>query len=567
MKENTANEVSRILAGLLVSHGVKRVVTSPGSRNAPLLVALSNVDDSLELIPVIDERSAAFIALGIASVSNEPVAIVCTSGTALLNYAPAVAEAYYRQIPLIVISADRPAAWIDQDDSQTLHQPGALANFTKRNCNIPASADAENLWFANRVINDALLYAVTGRRGPVHINVQLSEPLDRMTSEPLQPQRVITDVLPTSGLTVAESRALGRELASPAKVMILAGFLSPDPALNRSLRKLSELPNVVVLCETISNLHSPSFISSIDSVLSVMDERQRDDFAPDVVITLGGAVVSRYIKHYLRKYMPREHWHVGMTDITVDCFRALTRRVLLPPEQFFRQLASAMQPHRKPSDYAHRWAILSDRAFSLHQAYVAKAPWTDLKAFGVIIPAIPRRWNVQYSNGTSIRYAQLFGRHDYHRCDCNRGVSGIDGSTSTAVGASVAAAGTVTLLVTGDVSAAYDIGVLGVHCLTPRFKMIVIRNGGGGIFRFIGSTRSMSVREPLLCVEPNLPLRQLADGYGMAYFEADSEDSLREEFARFAAESSRPALMSVSTPEELSAEVLIGYFRRAELLG
>ncbi|MCM1483354.1 MAG: 2-succinyl-5-enolpyruvyl-6-hydroxy-3-cyclohexene-1-carboxylic-acid synthase [Muribaculaceae bacterium] len=567
MDENTAFVIPRILSRIASEHGVRYAVVSPGSRNAPILVALSRDKAGLHVVPVIDERSAAFVALGIASVTGKPVVLVCTSGTALLNYAPAVAEAYYRRIPLIVISADRPAAWIDQDDSQTLRQPGALANFTKRNYDLTSVSDGENLWYANRAINDALLCAMDAPSGPVHINIQLSEPLGAMSSEPLPRQRVIRAVEPRHGFTVAESRAIGRELASPCRVMILAGFHNPDMVLNRALCRLSLMPNVVVLCETISNLHSPRFISAIDSTLSVMSREELHDLKPDVIITLGGALVSRHVKQYIRSHPPREHWHVSESDRVVDCFQSLTRRIIMPPALLFRQLASAMQPHRAPCSYAHLWEVVSQRAFSMHQAYVARAPWTDLKAFATFIPMIPRRWNVHFSNGTPIRYAQLFGRHEYHRCDCNRGVSGIDGCTSTAIGASLAVSSTVTLLITGDMSASYDVGALASRCITPRFKMIVMLNSGGGIFRFIGSTRSLPEREELFCVPPVLPFQELAAGYGFAYFSAASEEELRHEFPAFVAERDRPAIMAVECPPELSAEVLTGYFRRAESLG
>jgi 2-succinyl-5-enolpyruvyl-6-hydroxy-3-cyclohexene-1-carboxylate synthase len=165
------------LATLLASHGVKRAVLSPGSRNVPLLVAVSK-EPSIETEVVVDERSAAFMALGMASISGCPVALVCTSGTALLNYAPAVAEAYYRHIPLVVVSADRPHCWIDQDDSQTIRQQGALASIVKASYDISADAvTPDDDWYANRVINDALINATTGCKGPVHINMQINEPL------------------------------------------------------------------------------------------------------------------------------------------------------------------------------------------------------------------------------------------------------------------------------------------------------------------------------------------------------------------------------------------------------
>lgn len=557
----TDKESCLILVSLLEAHGVKRAVVSPGSRNAPLLVAMER-SGTLETTVVVDERSAAFVALGLSAITGEPVAIVCTSGTALLNYAPAVAEAYYRKIPLIVISADRPMEWIDQDDSQTLRQFEALSHYVKRSYDIPARCGDENSrWYCNRVINDALTLAVTGRTGPVHINMQLDEPLGRLADHKTGRERVIDCVSPRADLSVCEARSLGDSIASPCRVLVVGGFIAPDEKLNRALVKLSRKPNVTVMCENISNLHCDSFIDTIDNVLSVMSPHEMEAMRPDIVITFGGAIVSRMIKRYLREYAPARHWHVGVTENTIDCFRSLTTRVEMSPGIFFTQLASAMQPHNHPSDYSSRWTKFRVRARAAHDAYVAAAPWSDLKAFDAIYRRLPQGWNMQFSNGTPIRYAQLFSSYKLHRCDCNRGVSGIDGCTSTAVGASMGYGGT-TLLVTGDMSAQYDVGALACRALSPRFKMIVMCNGGGGIFRFIGSTSALPECERYFAASADFPARQLAEAYGFAFFEASDEASLNSCWRAFADESARPAMLAVHTPLQLSADILRGYFTR-----
>lgn len=551
---------ARILADLLPLHGVERVVVSPGSRNAPVIAALHRHGD-IALPVVIDERSAAFVALGMSLQSGRPVGVCCTSGTALLNYAPAVAEAYYRQIPLIVISADRPEEWIDQDDSQTLWQQDALAPYVKRRCDISPRLDfANGPWWANRVINDALLEAVSGRPGPVHINIRLDAPLNVEEPAPAGP-RVITEIAPEGTLPTGYVRELASLLASPRRVMVIAGFHTPDARLNKALSRMAALPNVAVLTETISNLHSPLFISRIDSTLCRLTEEERRAMAPDTVITVGGALVSRHIKEWIRSLPAEvEHWHVGVSHTTVDCFRHLTMRVEIAPRIFMSQLAGAMGSHRAPGDYADMWRKAALRAAAIHDEKVAVAPWSDLKALAYVISRIPPKWNLHLSNGTPIRYAQLMDCNHIHRTDCNRGVSGIDGCTSTALGASTAYGG-VTLLITGDMSFQYDIAPLSSQLLTPRFKIIVVCNGGGGIFRFIGATSDMPEREQYLSVGTRLPLRDLCRGYGLSYYEASSEAGLVAAFPLFAAESTRPALLALHTPPLLSAEILKGYFK------
>ncbi len=564
---NTLKEICRDLASQLAERGVRFAVLSPGSRNAPLIIALER-HPQIRTKVVIDERSAAFMALGYAAVSGEPVAIVCTSGSALLNYAPAVAEAFYRKVPLVVISADRPMEWIDQDDSQTIRQYEALSNFVKGSYNLTDMDLPDLKWYANRQINDALTVALTGRTAPVHINIQLSEPLGKCAETGDESFRTISVVKPQAVLPTAEARCLGSRLASPRKVMIVAGFNAPSPVLNRALRRLAALPNFIILSETLSNIHGNEFISRIDTTLSAMTADEKESLAPDVVITFGGALVSRMVKSFLREIKPSEHWHVGLSHTTVDCFRALTSRIELPADIFFPQLASAMQPHTSASDYADKWRIIRDRAISTHQAFVARSPWCDLKAFDTFMPMLPRRTNLQLSNGTPVRYAQLSGDHGLHRCDCNRGVSGIDGCTATAIGASLAYTAGPTVLVSGDMSAQYDLGSLATADIPHRFKMIVMCNSGGGIFRFVNSTSELPELEKNFAAATTvrLPLKNIAEAFGFAFYSADSEHSLRKIFPEFISRSDAPAILAIDTPADTDAEVLKNYFNRSEIL-
>ncbi|MCM1076602.1 MAG: 2-succinyl-5-enolpyruvyl-6-hydroxy-3-cyclohexene-1-carboxylic-acid synthase [Bacteroides sp.] len=550
-----------ILADLLAAHGVRQAVISPGSRNAPLILAISRREELATHI-VIDERSAAFIALGMSIQSGNPVALVCTSGTALLNYAPAIAEAFYRRVPLIVVSADRPQEWIDQDDSQTIWQQDALAPYVKRSCDLPAHTDFHNgEWVCNRLINDIMLEAINGRRGPVHINIRLDAPLNKIMNFTPGCSRVINMIAPEVELPTAEARAIGSKIASPRKVLIIVGFHEPDEKLNRSLVKLARLPNVAVMTETIANLHSPLFIDRIDSTLCRLTDEQRRLLAPDVVITAGGALVSRFVKEWLRNLDHVEHWHVGLSHTTVDCFRHLAMRIEMTPAVFLRQLASAMQIFRNHSDYGKLWHEAAERAKTIHDKYVDNSPWSDMKAFSFIIPHIPRRWNLHLSNGTPVRYTQLMDCSHIHRCDCNRGVSGIDGCTSTALGASVIYRDT-TLLITGDMSCQYDIAAFASTLVSSRFKIIVMCNGGGGIFRFISSTSSLPELEKYFVVGTRLPLRQLADGYGFAYYEAHNFEELQQSLRNFISTDNRAAILAVFTPAVESAEVLKQYFQQ-----
>lgn len=553
-----------ILASMLVRHGVREVVVSPGSRNAPMVIALSRCGDITTTV-VIDERSAAFIALGKAVISSSPVALLCTSGTAVLNYAPAVAEAYYRQVPLIVISADRPMEWIDQDDSQTLRQYEALAHYVKRSYNIPADCREDNMqWYVNRIANDALLCAVSGRKAPVHINIQLDEPLNGMTNclENKWLSRDIVQISPASALSEEDKSHLVRKLSLSERVLVIAGFHCPSPRLSRALSRLAGHGNVAVMTESIANINNDGnlFVDRIDSTLSSMSDSEKESMCPDIVITLGGAIVSRFVKQYLRRSPASEHWHVGITEATVDCLRSLTMNINMSPADFFEGICGSLwDASTNTSDYAARWRDYAKRGIMLHDSYVNMQPWCDLTAMKRVFASIADGWNVQLSNGTTVRYAQLFSAPGHNRFDCNRGVSGIDGSLSTAIGASTAYDG-ITLLVTGDMSAQYDIGALASPCITPRFKMIVLCNGGGGIFRFVKSTSELPELEEYFVVNRKFPIKALAEAYGFRYFEASSEEEFDNCYDDFVRESEKPCIFALVTPGELSGKVLKGYF-------
>lgn len=551
-----------LLADLLAGHGIYDVIASPGSRNAPLLTAFT-VREKFRLRMVIDERSAAFIALGMAAESGRPVALVCTSGTALLNYAPAVAEAFYRNVPLIVISADRPAEWIDQDDSQTIRQPGCLASIVKFTYDIPARLPADDdRWMAIREINDALILAVSPRRGPVHINIRIDNPLSGLTDYSPDNVRIIHSTAESPSLDNDVANRLAAEIASTPKVMIVAGFMAPDPELNAALNRLAACPNIIVMTETVSNLSGDRFIPAIDLTLSGMSAEKIDDLSPDIVITLGGALVSRKIKEYLRRCNGMKHWHIGCSPHLIDCFRKLSLAVEAEAKHVLTRFAELLSSEAiSPSAYQDEWLDAYSHALKSHHRYLNNIGWSDMTAFKIILDGISQDLQLHYSNGTPIRYSQLYGYRHFARVDCNRGVSGIDGSTSTALGASIASKGNV-ILITGDMSCQYDLAAISSKLLSDKLKIIVMMNSGGGIFRFIESTSKMPRREFFFSESMNLPIRKIAEAYNIPFFEASDVSSLKKSLDDFLSVKGSSAILAVFTPAEESAEILKNYFSR-----
>lgn len=564
---DTSNIYCRQIVDLLRCHGVRTVYCSPGSRNTPLLIAVDACGDISKRI-VVDERSSAFQAYGCALVEQRPVGLICTSGTAVLDYAPAVAEAYYSGVPLIVISADRPNEWIDQDDSQTIRQYGILDHIVKGSYDVRAIPEGrageftdEMQWTVNRTVNEAMLKAKEGKPGPVHINVQLADPLGGISECAALHERSVSLITPSQALPQDVAKSLADELRG-SKVMLVAGFCAPDHKLDRAVRMLAAYPNVTVMAETLANLHDPQPHSSmIDAVLCDMTEEDKVRMRPDIVVSMGGALVSRMLKQYLRDYPPRLHWSLGPSNYFCDCFKALTHRIEIAPASFLRQICGVLRKCKDSpaSDYASCWLELRRKSSALTRRYVDEAPWSDLKALGYLFTHYDFD-NLFVSNGTAVRYSQLLS-HTCHAEYCNRGVSGIDGSTSTAVGGAWAYRGK-TLLLSGDTSWLYDSGASALGEVPYDMRMVVIDNSGGGIFRFIKSTSQLpsDILERYFCVR-NLPdIADIADAYGLEVTVAEDMEGLEAGVRWLAGQSDFPRLLLVKTPADESARVLTGYF-------
>lgn len=564
---NTAKKVARMIASLLCAHGVKEAVISPGSRNAPLIVAVER-HPRINTRVVIDERSAAFIALGMSNAAgSSPVALVCTSGTAPLNYAPAIAEAFYRHAPLVVITADRPSEWIDQDDSQTIKQPGIYNNFIKGSFDIPVESDEpDRMWMINRTVNDAISLATDGLPGPVHINVRLADPLgdieeiddNDIYGDETRCINICGNSYQIDSVSIAN---LSEQIKSPAKVLVLAGFMEPcglDDALNR----LAQQPNIVVMHEAQSNLHkNNTFISNIDATLRYIGAELDERYTPDIVITSGGSLTSRMVKEWLRRCPSLKHWSIGVNDHAIDCFRKLSLRLSVPPAIALKALADGLENQQPAADieFKRYWLDAKIKSSESAEEWAQQSPWCDFKAVHSLLKALPERYNLQLSNGTAVRYVQLFDYSKASRIDCNRGVSGIDGCTSTAIGSALMSRNP-TVLITGDMSMQYDIGALACTFIPANFKIVVLNNGGGGIFRFIRTTRNLEELQRDFVADVRLPLAKLSEAYGFNYYSAADESEFDHVINDFFEDNSRPSILEIATDGELSASNLRNFF-------
>lgn len=535
--------------------GIRHVVVSPGSRNAPLSVLFSR-DDSMQLFPIVDERCAAFFALGLAQQIHQPVALLCTSGTAVLNYAPAIAEAYYQQVPLLVLTADRPPELLDTSDGQMINQQDIFKNIVMGSYTYPLDGPDHILpWHQRRIINEAIDRAKIWRR-PVHVNVPMREPLynlDNLTNEVKSTSYIfpITASLPEQDLI-----ALSNQWNKSDKIMLLIGCHRPSKQLNEIIEKFNELENLVIVTETTSNVLLNNTIKNIDIVLSNLKSPDKEYFKPDLLITFGTNLISKQIKLFLREFSPKAHWHLSPILFFPDSFRCLTHKIGNVPMNFLNNIFSYLE--NKPSEYKIRWMEQKADAIEKARVFIDTLPYCDLKVFETILQFIPSGSNLQMGNSMPVRYCQFLPPREDITYNANRGTSGIDGCVSTAVGAATALNTPVTLVV-GDLSFMYDSNALWSRNHPANLKIIVINNQGGNIFRFIPGPDEFEEFETLFEAKHKHDFEHLAYHYGVPYERAPSIKSLEKSLKRIYEEPGCH-ILEVITPGEINGQILRNLF-------
>ncbi len=535
---------------ILRAKGITTIIISPGSRNAPLTIGFASHPD-FTCYSIADERSAAFFAVGMAQQLKKPVAVVCTSGSALLNYYPAFAEAFYSQIPFVVISADRPQSKIDIGDGQTIRQENVFANHSLFNANLTENASDENDFLINEAINTAF-----AKKGPVHINAPFEEPLYETVSELTVEPKVISAT--TKEFIYDEPISEYANIWNTSKKkLVLVGVNEPNAVEQKFLDKLANDPSVVVMIETTSNLHHPKFINTIDSIITPFTHEDFLDFQPEILVTFGGMIVSKRIKAFLRKYKPNHHWHID--DLRAyDTFDCLTKHFEVQPNLFFQSFFMLTETvESNYNQYAQNIKALRQKR-SLE--YLAKIPFTDFKVFEKLIPALPKNSQLQISNSSPIRYAQLFDIEISIEVFSNRGTSGIDGSTSTAIGAAVASK-KPNVFIAGDIGFLYDSNALWNNYIPKNFKIILINNGGGGIFRILPGHDETPVFNTFFETSHCLTAEHLCKMYGLNYLTASTETTLEESLKTMFSNDEKPTLLEVFTPTLENDKVLLQYFR------
>lgn len=546
---------------LLSVHGIEHVIITPGSRNAPFSLSLVN-HPTIAAHSIVDERSAGFVALGMAQQLAKQVVLICTSGTAALNFAPAIAEAYYQRVPLLVVTADRPMEWIDQGEGQSIRQRDMYRNYVKASYEIAEEAsDGDLVWYNVRIMDEAMRLCIEGVSGPVHINFPLRENLYGTVQSGSAEVKTILRSPTVLSIAVGEWEYIKKKLKESNKVMVLAGQMLPDESLLRSLSSFSNRRNVAVLTEAHSNLADDAFISTIDRLIMSGDDDLKKSLVPDLLITIGHNIISRKIKDLIRNENV-EHWHIDVSGEGLDTFKHLSKIIPLSPVSFFGSVDGLQSEVDLNTTSHYRENINNWNESSRHAGdhFTGVAPWSDLKCFHLIHAAIPSGSDLQMGNSSVVRYILLSdARKDLHYFG-NRGVAGIDGCTSTAVGASFVS-GKMTTLISGDIGFFYDSNAFWNEMVVPRLKIIVINNGGGGIFRIIDGPQSTGVAmEKFFETTHQRKADKLAAMYNIPYHLATNEETLHAGI-QWLYKNNECAILEVTTPRLENDLILKRFFK------
>jgi 2-succinyl-5-enolpyruvyl-6-hydroxy-3-cyclohexene-1-carboxylate synthase len=572
------------IAEICAQHGITDVILSPGSRSAPLTLAFARhpaYRGKLRVVP--DERAAAFIGLGIAQATRRPVVLVCTSGTAGLNYAPAVAEAYFQQIPLLVLTADRPPEWIDQLDGQTIRQRDLYGAHAKGTFDFPAdTSHADAKWHAERMMSEAITLTAAFPAGPVQVNIPLREPFYPKAGEEMGYEntvKIIRDDQSNAVLPPAEILDLRQQLRAASRVLVVAGQQANNDSLTAALYEFAEARRVPVVADTIANLSDVPAVRRQDIFLAGLSKEQKEALRPDLLITFGQSLISKSLKLFLRDAAPTQHWHIQPAGPVADTFRRLTRVIRVQPAAFFQQLtafetkdynrSAGSNPPLSANDEedsassttASKTEVSWQQADAVAAAFLADffategQPFNEFSAFHQALAALPDGTALHLANSMAVRYANIIGLPAGKQIDvfANRGTSGIDGCNSTAVGAALAQPDRPVVLLTGDVAFFYDRNAFWHNYPTPNLRVVLFNNHGGGIFRMIDGPRQQPELDEFFETTQALTAENLCRDFSLRYLPVSSFAELAAALPVFFAAETGAAVLEVFTDSKTNA--------------
>lgn len=550
------------LVSLLYKAGIRDFILCPGSRNIPLVQTIASVG-TFHCLSVTDERSAGFYAIGQMQACGRPVAVCCTSGSAVLNLHPAVCEAFYQQLPLLLITADRPQAWIGQMDGQTLPQAEAYGPLIRKTVVLPEIKDEVEEWYCNRLINEALYCLESPTPGPVQIDVPITEPFFDFSETTLPDERLVKHF---QAMTTAVRSSLLTTLNRSQRPLLIIGQRSYREENIDALMQLCRDRGIPVLCEHLANIPTPSTHQHFDELLAVEQVAKDALLRPDLVLCCGGHIVSKRLKHWLRANPPQEQWWLTPDDSMPDTFQHLTATIQCPsPYRFLQEALKQLAPSDKKQAYADRWTELEKQLTMIKETTEQEDAFCDIHVLRDFAKQLCNRSlpmaSIQVANSSMVRNLQLFSLPAGVRTLCNRGVNGIEGSLSAAVGYALADKG-LTFCLIGDLSFFYDMNALWHTPVPSNLRILLLNNGNGQIFHQLPHLHSPYLKDYFSAAH-HFHAEGWAREAGLSYLRCDDYAALEQAWPFFfASTSEKPVLLEVFTDPAINERIYKAYYNQ-----
>jgi 2-succinyl-5-enolpyruvyl-6-hydroxy-3-cyclohexene-1-carboxylate synthase len=554
MEQNIINNIAEIC----YQQGIEKAIISPGSRNAPLTLAFVR-HPKIQCYSISDERSAAFIGLGMAQANQKAIALICTSGSAALNYAPAVAEAFFQEVPLLILTADRPPEWIDQWDGQTIRQENIYGKHIKKSFNIQADLSHKDaIWHTYRIVNEAALATTSDAQGPVHINIPFREPFYPATDMEWKydiNSNIIHNISGAKTLSKEEATTLTVVFEATSRIAFVLGQEDYSEEFLQTLDNISHQLNIPVFTDIISNGYGlKNAIHLPDSVCMQMIKVAADQEVPELVVSFGKSIISKNLKMFLRNHVNRQ-WHVREHQhFFSDPFQKLSKVIACQPQSFLEAISKVKA---KPDNFLQQWIVRNQKVMEKTSHFLSnQLQFNEFSALNFIIKALPENTHLHLANSLTVRYVNFIGLKGKNNITvwANRGTSGIDGSNSSAMGHALAAKDKQHFLVTGDVAFFYDRNAFWHKYPYPNLKIILLNNQGGSIFRMIPGPRDQAELEEYFETEQKLNAKSLCEEFGIHHFEVNNYNQLENNLDDFI-EGSAAAILEINSNSKSNQKI------------
>lgn len=528
-------ERCRMVAGLLRDYGIKHVVVSSGARDVSL-ARLFERNDCFITHNVTDERSAAYYALGIATRLKEPVAITCTSGTAVSNYLPGITEAYYMQVPIAVISGDRYPCYLHQMEAQKIDHIGALASVVKASVELPLNWDGMGQWECRRKISEALLEMTHHGMGPVHINVPMS-----FLENKYPPDEALTlpkyrhiDRITTADSAEKMEEAL-KKLKKAERILIISGQALPmSSSEQKSFDEFCSRFNCTVVTDHLSNLHNDYTINPFNLLRKTDVKFFSENLMPDLVLYFGGKrVLNCPLQGKMRSVSRNfEFWRIDPDGRVADLYRTLTHIYEMPPSYFFSYFAERAGDIQNDKIYYNIW---KEKALKYPQVdYTTVEKFNSFYTIGKTLSVMPKNSILHLGVGTSFNRAHFYDLDPSVTVYCNMGTNGIDGSASTFMG-QACVSDDLCFLFIGDLSFFYDMNSIWNKPMRGNIRILLNNDGGAGFLRHFETSG--------ITQQHNAVARGWVESLGYTYLSADNKEEFDKNVKRFVSKEDVPMFM------------------------